>query len=243
MTAPIDIVKDALLDIGEIAPGESVGDARSEYSLRTLNDMIEQWNNEDLTLFAFLTQTFSLQSNKSDYTVGGTSPDISGPRPLKIHDMFLQDNTGNRIGVNLRTLSDFISLRNRLVTSQIPSDAYYDPQFPQAVISFWPTPLDPLYDVFFTSYLQLSGFPDLFTDIELPAGYRPALRYNLAMNIASGFGKTPSETIARLAGLTLGSLKRTNMIVQTAHYDRALTRGSRGASYNIFSDGYGPRTG
>jgi hypothetical protein len=242
MTKPIEIFRDSLTDIGQYAPGERENDADFEFCLRTCNDLIEQWNNENLALFAFRTQTFSLQSNKYLYTIGGVAPDIAGPRPLRIQDMYLEDATGNRLPVNLRTLSDFIALRNRMVTSQIPSDAYYDPQFPQANIQFWPTPLDPLYTVFFTSYLQLEEFADLYVDIELPAGYRPAIRYNVGVNVAPAYGKQPSPKIEQLAQMTLASLKRTNNITQPAHYDRALTRGTRSANYNIYSDGQGPKT-
>ncbi len=242
MTKPIEIIRDSLTDIGQFAPGDEEIDSHFQFGLRTMNDLIEQWNNENLALFAFRTQTFPLVSNQFRYTIGGVSPDIAGPRPLKIQDMYLQESTGNRFPVNLRTLADFIALRNAMVTSQVPSDAYYDPQFPQANIQFWPTPLAPMYDVFFTSYLQLEEFDNLYVDIELPAGYRPALRYNVAVNVAPGFGKPVTQKLEMLALSTLTSLKRTNNITQPARYDRALTRGTRSANYNVFSDGRGPNS-
>jgi hypothetical protein len=241
MTAAIDIIQEALEGIGEYSPGESITDADVERSKTVLNDMLDQWSNESLACYAFKTQSILLQNNKSRYTIGpSVLADINSERPLRLEQMFLTDALGNTYPVNLVTQYDFNLIGNRMVTSQIPCVAWYDPQDPIAAINVFPVPVQPLYTLYFTSYLQLTEFPDLVTQIDFPTGYVRMIKTNLMLALCPYFGKMVPPDIRAIAEESRGSVKRKNIINQPSRFDRELTVRGTG-SWNILAGDWNNR--
>ncbi len=241
MISAIKIIQDALEGIGEYSPGEPITDADVERSKTVLNDMIDQWSNEPLACFAFLTQSIQLVNNQYQYTIGpSVSADINGPRPLRLEQMYLRDSQQNLWPVRIVTLADWNNITNRAVTSQLPYLAYYDPQDPIAIINVFPVPRQPLYTLYWTSYLMLNEFTDLVTEMNFPTGYVRMLKTNLMVALCPYFGKVVPPDIRSIADESRGAIKRKNIIPQTSAFDRELvTRSS--SNYNILSGGYNGR--
>src|SRR5579862_7163216 len=100
-TNAITIIQSALEGIGEYDPANTITDADAERSFAELNKMMSQWSNSTLACFAFLTQSIVLQDHKASYTIGPVSPpaptpDIVGVRPLRLEQVYLIDNQGNK---------------------------------------------------------------------------------------------------------------------------------------------------
>jgi len=232
----IDIIQDAVEAIGEYSPGEPVSDADAERMLTALNDMIDQWSNDDLACFAFLQQSTPLVANKGAYTIGpSVSADINSIRPLRLEDRpYILDTQGNVYPCDLLTLQDWNLISNKVVTSQIPYLVYYDPQDPIAIINVYPVPTYPLYVLHWVSFLQLAEFPNLVVELNFPKGYVAAFKTNLAVRACKYFGKAVPPDLRAEANQTLASVKRTNIVPQTVKFDRELL-GRSGFGFNILS--------
>jgi len=70
MTTPIDIISRSLKDIGALAAGEAPTSDSAIDCLDMLNDMIDQWSNEDFIVFNITEIIFNVVSGQVQYTIG-----------------------------------------------------------------------------------------------------------------------------------------------------------------------------
>lgn len=244
MTTPINVMQAAAEEIGAYDPGQPINAADTDRLFKSLNSMLDSWSNENLACFAFLTQSTPMVIGKQSYTVG-PGGDVDTVRPLKIQQAYSLDAVNDTFNINILEQYDWNLISNRLVTSQIPTVLFYDPQFPLGIINLYPVPMgggNEPYTLYWTSYLQISRFANPYVDIELPPGYEDALVHNLAVRAYPFFGIQPNPLVVELASETKGIVKRTNIRLDLAYYDRAIVARA-GSAYDIFSDSYGNRGG
>lgn len=229
MTTARDLIQDALELLGIYSPGETMTAADTSRCLSTLNQMMDQWSNLPLNCYEVLEQTAPLVPGVSSYTIGAGGA-FNMTRPLKILDgpgrAYLQDASGTNYAMQVvsRDLWNSIDNRSSLVTSDIPSILFYDPQFPLGIINITPTPTQAI-SMFWDSMLQLTQFTGLTTTLMLPPGYERAIVTNLAVMVSPYFsGSIVSPQVAIEASQTLATIKRTNMRPINARYDPAITR-------------------
>lgn len=72
MVQPVDIISRAMKDIGAIASGETPTPEESQDAFDMLNDMIDQWSNEDMMVFYKSEIVFPITSGQTQYTIGPT---------------------------------------------------------------------------------------------------------------------------------------------------------------------------
>jgi hypothetical protein len=70
MTQPIDIITRAMKDIGAVAAGEVPTADEVQDGLDMLNDMLDQWSNEDMMVFYKTEIVFSITPGQTQYTIG-----------------------------------------------------------------------------------------------------------------------------------------------------------------------------
>lgn len=70
MTQPIDIVSRALKDIGALEAGETPTAEAAQDAFDMLNDMIDQWSNEDMMVFYKNEIVFPVTAGQTQYTIG-----------------------------------------------------------------------------------------------------------------------------------------------------------------------------
>lgn len=70
MTAPIDIISRALKDIGALEAGETPTPDAAQDAFDMLNDLIDQWSNEDMMVFNMQEIIFPVISGQVQYTIG-----------------------------------------------------------------------------------------------------------------------------------------------------------------------------
>ena len=70
MTQPIDIISRALKDIGALEAGETPTPEAAQDAFDMLNDMIDQWSNEDMMVFYKTEIIFPIVSGQTQYTIG-----------------------------------------------------------------------------------------------------------------------------------------------------------------------------
>ena len=70
MAKPIDIISRALKDIGALEAGEQPTPDAAQDAFEMLNDLIDQWSNEDMMVFNFQEIIFPVISGQTQYTIG-----------------------------------------------------------------------------------------------------------------------------------------------------------------------------
>jgi hypothetical protein len=72
MTQPIDIISRALKDIGALEAGEVPTAAAAQDAFDMLNDLVDQWSNEDMMVYNTTEIIFPLIAGQVQYTIGPT---------------------------------------------------------------------------------------------------------------------------------------------------------------------------
>ena len=72
MTTPLDIISRSLKDIGALEAGEVPSADSAQDALDMLNDLVDQWSNEDMMVFNTTEIIFPLISGQVQYTIGPT---------------------------------------------------------------------------------------------------------------------------------------------------------------------------
>lgn len=220
---------------GEVLSAQDATDALNEF-----NAMLDSWSNENLMSYVVLERSFTLTIGTAAYTIGSGGT-LNVTRPLDITQAYVQDTNSNNYLMNIRTRDWWNQIGNRgsTITSQIPTDLFYDPQYPLGIINIFPTPLL-AYTVFYDSTQQQVDYSSLTTALSLPEGYEQAYVKNLAVKLVSaGFPKMMDaqswEDLKEEARVAKGNVKRTNIKDVIASMDPYITSKSQ-ASYNIYRD-------
>lgn len=232
------ITQDSLEQIKVYPPGVALDAADGNRGLRELNDMLDEWSNESLACYANVEQSFTLQIGKNSYTIGAGG-DINLTRPLAINTgkggAYLVDTNSNRYGMNVIEQDQWNQIGQLTKTSDLPDTLFYDPQYPLGIINIFPTP-SAAYTVKLDSRLQLTDFATLDAAVNLPPGYKSAIKNNLTVRLWPFYKQgDPPGWLINLAQESLGKVKRTNIRQSPAVYDSAIV--SKGtSSYNIYLD-------
>jgi len=72
MTQPIDIISRALKDIGALETGETPTSDAAQDAFDMMNDLLDQWSNEDMMVFYKTEIVFPITPGQSQYTIGPT---------------------------------------------------------------------------------------------------------------------------------------------------------------------------
>ena len=242
MTTFADVCTRAAKAIRYLGRTETLTAQDANDALTAFNAMLDSWSNERLISYVVLERSFNLVVNQQQYTIGTSgTPDITATRPLDILQAYVQDANGNNFLMNIKTRDWWNQIGNRssTITSQIPTDIFYDPQYPNGVINIFPTPLIS-YTVYYDSTQDQVDSSVLTTTISMPLGYEQAYVLNLALEmISQGFpSMLKQEELAILmknAADAKANIKRTNIKDVIANYDAAIVSRSY-ATYNIYRD-------
>lgn len=207
MATAYDIVKGALRKLGVKASGQSLTAEEGSDALEALNDLIDSWSNERLML-PHLTQVFKvLTANDGVYSIGlGSDIDVS--RPVSIESAFIRTSSDYDSTVTPISDEQYSRITTKAAPSGIPGYLYYRPTYPLGQINLYPVPSSGL-TLFMNVWAQIGSFATLATDITLPEGYKRALEWNLALEIAPEY-REPSQLIIMMAKDSKSWIKTVN---------------------------------
>ena len=199
----------ALRLLGVLAEGETPSAAISQDSMMALNQMIESWNTERLSVFCTQDQVFTWPSGLISRTLGPTG-DFVGNRPVLLDDStYYVGNNGVSYGVKFINQDQYNGIAVKTVTSTFPQVIFVNETFPNVEMYVYPRPTQDLV-WHFISVQELSQPATLATSLLFPPGYLRAFVYNLAMELAPEFGVEPSPQVKRIAMTAKRNLKRIN---------------------------------
>ena len=210
MTTAGEQINGALRLIGQLAEGETPSAATSQDSLAALNQMIDSWNTERLSVFSTQDQVFMWPPNVLSRTLG-PSGDFVGNRPILIDDAtyFIDPASGISYGIKIINQQQYDGIAVKTVTSTYPQVIWINMDYPNIDMYVYPKPTKVL-EWHFISVTELTQPATLTTTLSFPPGYLRAFRYNLACEIAAEFGVEPSPQVKRIAMSAKRNLKRIN---------------------------------
>ena len=231
-----DQINRALRLLGVLAEGETTSASVSQDSLMALNQMIDSWNTERLSVFCTQDQVFTWPAGEYIRTLG-PSGDFVGLRPVLLDDATYYRDPGTNVSFGIKFINQqqYDGIAVKTVTSTYPQVIFVNMGYPDVTMSIYPRPTRDL-EWHFVSVQELTQPATLVTDILFPPGYLRAFTYNLAMEIAPEFGVEPSPQVQRIAMTSKRNLKRINNPddVMSMPYAIVATR----QRFNIYAGNY-----
>jgi hypothetical protein len=231
-----DIINGSLRLLGVLAEGEVPSAETSQDALRAMNQMIDSWNTERLSVYATQDQIFMWPAGQLSRTLG-PSGDFIGNRPVLLDDStyFRDPGTGVSYGIKFINQQQYNGIAVKTVTSTYPQVIFVNMTFPDIEMYIYPRPTREL-EWHFISVQELTQPATLATVLHFPPGYLRAFRYNLACEMAPEFGTEPSSQVRRLAMSSKRNIKRINNPddIMSIPYSLIASR----QRFNIFAGNY-----
>jgi len=236
MTTAGELIDGALRLLGMLAEGETPSAATSQDALFAMNQMIDSWNTERLSVFSTQDQVFSWPPGQISRTLGPTG-DFVGNRPIQLDDStyFKDPASGISYGIKIINQQQYDGIAVKTVTSTYPQVMWINMEYPNIDMYVYPVPTKVL-EWHFISVTELDQAVNLATALTFPPGYLRAFRYNLACEIAAEFGVEPSPQVSRIAMASKRNIKRINNPddIMALPYSIVGTR----QRFNIFAGNY-----
>ena len=231
-----DIINGSLRLLGVLAEGEVPSAETSQDALRAMNQMIDSWNTERLSVFSTQDQIFMWPAGQLSRTMG-PSGDFVGNRPVLLDDAtyFKDPGTGVSYGIKFINQQQYNGIAVKTVTSTYPQVIFVNMTFPDIEMYIYPRPTRAL-EWHFISVEELTQPATLATVLHFPPGYLRAFRYNLACEMAPEFGVEPSSQVRRLAMSSKRNIKRINNPddIMSMPYSLVATR----QRFNVYAGNY-----
>lgn len=209
-TSAGDQINGALRLIGMLAEAETPSAATSADALSALNQMIDSWNTERLSVFTTQDQVFTWPVNQATRTLGPTG-NFVGNRPVLVDDAtyFKDTSNGTSYGIKIINEQQYNGIAVKNTTSTYPQVLYVNMGYPDITMTVYPVPTSPL-QWHIISVEELSQPATLATTLSFPPGYLRCFKFNLACEIAAEFGVEPSPQVSRIAMTSKRNIKRIN---------------------------------
>ena len=231
-----DQINGALRLIGQLAEAEEPSAATANDALNVMNQMIDSWSTERLSVYATQDQVLSWPPGFKERSLGPTG-DFIGLRPILVDDAtyFRDPASGISYGIKLINQQQYNGIAVKTVTSTYPQVMWVNMEYPNITMTVYPVPTK-LLEFHLVSVKELTQPAQFSTQLAFPPGYMRAFKYNLACELAPEFGVEPSPTVSRIAMTSKRNLKRINNPddIMAMPYSIVATR----QRFNIFAGNY-----
>jgi hypothetical protein len=206
MTTALQIIDRAYALLGYKAAGEALSADDAQYGLDALNSMIDSWNTQGYFIVSVneVTATVSGQS-----ATVGTGLNFDTVRPTNINSGAFTRINGVDYPLYEINREQYERITVKTITSTFPQYFYYDGNTDTARVWFFPVPISPV-EIHLPCDVYLTQFADTGTQYSLVPGYKKALEYSLAEELAPGI-KPLDPMIARTAANARRAIRRTNV--------------------------------
>ncbi|MBE9570037.1 MAG: hypothetical protein IMF11_05395, partial [Proteobacteria bacterium] len=201
------------------------------WALGKFNRMLNSFSADGLNLHYRKEESFSLVSGTPDYEIGSGAT-FDTVRPITIEQAWIRDSDYD-YPMGIRPAAEYWGLSDKTIEGR-PVKLYYALTYPSGTIYLYYVP-DSAYTMHIVSQKPLLTYASAPTEIVLPGEYEDALVLNLAIRMASRYGKATSGELQLSARETLGNMRGLNLSNQMKSVDLNLP-GTRQGIYNIDSD-------
>ena len=208
MATAATVINRALRLIGVLAEGETTTGEQASTALLALNQMLDSWSAERLSVYSTQDQVFTWPANTASRTLG-PSGDFVGNRPILLDDATYFKVNNLSYGIKLINQQQYDGIALKSATSTYPQVLFANMAMPDMEMYVYPVPTTAV-EFHFISVEELSQPPALATTLVLPPGYLRALSYCLAVEVAPEYGVEAPPTVQRIAVASKRTLKRIN---------------------------------
>ena len=241
-----ELITRALKTVGVLASGETASSDDVADALVVLNNMVDTWATERLTIYTVARTAFDLSASTQDYTIGmGGTFNIPRPQWIVAASIITDKDAASaqkqELPIpNALTIQQWQEVGIKGLTSTYPTQFFYDKKWTAglATISVWPIPDNSSCQLVLYTPTALSQFADLTTAYTFPPGYEEAMRYQLALRLAPEFGVTITPEIFKLATDTYANVKRLNLSTTTEELSIDAALLAEGGRYDWRTDRY-----
>lgn len=215
---------------GDVPSPDDMGDA-----LLIFNELLDTLNADERALYSTMIAAFTLTPNLQPHTIGiaANTPTfvVTTGRPVRIMraNLILANNIRNPI--DIRDDEWWMNVRAQAVTSTIPTDLNYSPDWPNGSIRLWPVPTAAYQlELMTETLLAQVALTDTF---DLPMGYQQALRLTTAELLAPAFGQQVSPSTEKKARAARENAWGANDVIPNARTRDGGMPGGRGGGFNF----------
>lgn len=232
MATAQELIEGSLRAIGQLEQGETPDADTLADALVALNQMIDSWSTERLSVFCMQDQTFTWTANNTSRTVGPTG-DFVGTRPVVVDPSTYYKVNNISYPLTILNVDQYNGIALKTVTSTLPQCLYINMTMPNATMYIYPVPSASI-ELHLMSVLELTQPSTLATTLVVPPGYLKCFRFNLAVEVATEFGIEPPPQVKRQAELSKRTIKRINNpdLLMSMPYGLV---GRRRNNFNIYS--------
>jgi hypothetical protein len=241
----LDLITRSIRLLGAINLGDTPEADESANGLLALNAMTDAWAAERLMLYTTARNVWPLEPGQQVYEIGPNAPDWAGPRPQRVDraGLIIPDSdpteTLERPLHTIRTQAEYARIRIKGLQSTLPTKLYYDYWFSDpspenasdadqgsAHVYLWPCPIQTGLSVALYTPYAIGQWNDLAQTVSLPPGYRRALAYNLALELAPEYDREPSPIVTAIAAESKEKIKAANLRAPRVRTDIGARRGA-----------------
>lgn len=242
----LDIATDALFEIGVLGIDTPVPTAaQAQRCLRIANRELDAWAALKRFVYAVTFQQFTLTPNHQPHLIGPgpglTAADFTVPqRPVRVEGANLVlNNVAPNVDLEL-TLRDrawWNAQTVKSIATEVPTDLYYEPDWPNGSLFLWPVPTF-AYGIRLELWTLIAQFAAITDTFSMPPAYRRAVVLTLAERACRPFGRPPMPdliTDAREARAALQTNNISSPRIASADYGAQGSRRGRGSTFNYYT--------
>lgn len=218
------LIEAALRKLRVLNRGISLSAEDAADGLEALDVMVKAWSVDALVIPYRTRETLTMTSGTNPHSIGSGGT-FNTVKPMHIHSGIVRLN-GIDYGVNVDAdIRDYQRIPDKASLGR-PQWAYYEPSDPLGYIYFDYTP-DANYTFIIDCLKPITSFATLTTDDSVPDAYLKALIYNLAVELAPEYDRTPDQIVVAQAQQSLAKIRNYNATFRTvkASVDPALLPG------------------
>ncbi len=204
----LDLITDALIEIGMLSPGEMPDGETAQWAFRKLNYMLDSWAARKNYVYASTFNSYTLVPGLSPHLIGpdsATAQFVVPQRPVKIvRATIILTNTTPPVSINLEMRDEQWWMENTIkdLQSSQPTDLFYNPAYPNGELYFWPVP-QTAYGTQLECWGLLAQFANIQDELGGPGsgvfsvtpGYRNAMMLTLAETLLPGGEKEANPAL------------------------------------------------
>jgi hypothetical protein len=214
----LNLITDVLLDMGVIADQETPTASQSVGALTKLNDLIESWNLDPQKLYGATQYILPFVANKATYTIG-LGGDLNIARPDGIYAAFVRNTTATPsqqqdVPITILTDQQWADIPVKGMQSTFPFAIWFNMTYPLITAYVTPIPTGSNYSLVFWDG-NANATLALNTVLDLPPGYKRAMKYALFIELAAGYQIEVPSSIQSLAISSKMSIDRQNATINT----------------------------
>ena len=209
----------------------------------TLNEMIDDWRIQSAIILTIQPNRHELFANKQEYTIGpGGDFDQTRPAEITRWSVIIDRNANPIIRIPHKralTLAEWQDIPIQAITGSYPARLYYDRNYdPRGLGKIWTYPMttQSCVDLELWTPEPLAYFANLTRPYAFAPGYTRAIRYSLALELATDYPGVVTDEVKMMAARSVATVKRANFRPRYAEFDRGMTGVRGGRRYDPYSD-------